>query len=322
MSTVKPASSTSSSRRFGQAFAATTAVLLLVAAVSTEVMVRTQVEPVHNYLKYIAMFRKSPSPDAAFGSSVTVAGFSGQPGFVNMALGGEPPNYIAHKIRMYYKNLKPGRVIIQASYSELSTSFWFTHQGDGDEFEQILHADDRASLRILNPLHRTSLITYWRAVLSEGRFIPSAEFMPDGSRIQYARYTDRPLSERLAGARQTAQSWRPPDDPSKALAAKVYAEVLDFIAAEGGQACLVSFPTTQALQAEMKKFPTYAKVPEFLHRLAEAKRARYVDLADMVLGDESFTDDVHPNGYAAKVISPIIVERCFGDRPAPAGERP
>ncbi|HSV28420.1 MAG TPA: hypothetical protein VLL76_02645 [Candidatus Omnitrophota bacterium] len=313
MSISKAASSTSSSRRFALGFAVTVAALLVTAAVATELLVRRQIEPHHNYLKYLRLFKSTQARDAAFGSSITVGGFTGQPGFVNMGFGGEPLNFIVHKLKMFYADRKPGRVILQGSFMEFSDSFWTQLNRDNtDEFESMMSADDPTRLRILNPMHRASLLLYWRTMLADGGFEPSAKFQPDGSRLNSERYSDQPADVRAMAARQTARSWRLPQNPEKSPAATVMADAIRHVRAKGGEVCIVSYPVTASLYRELLKSPNFDRIPAALAHIADTEGARYVNMLDHGMPDEYFVDDVHINGDGARAISPEIVSRCFG----------
>ena len=88
--------------------------LLLIGLIaSSEALIRFVVVPNDCYGAYVERLMSPTTPDAVFGDSHTLR-IAGIPGFVNLSRGGDSVRTRESKIRRFYLNQTPGRVVLEA----------------------------------------------------------------------------------------------------------------------------------------------------------------------------------------------------------------
>jgi hypothetical protein len=307
---------TSSSRAFLWSFL----ILVLGAgftfAAATEWLIREKIVPYHSYYKYRDLFRDSRAVNAIFGDSHAANGLTGLDGFVNLAYSGENFQSIAGKVRLYFADKQPGRVILQAGFHHFSRNFLDFRPNETKLFRDFL-AGRVSLLRILEPVHAKELMNYWKVFLDKGRFTPKETFMPDGSRLSQAVYTDRPARQRRAAEARTIRILEPIAGFRDTSTAREYQRIIDELRRRGGEICLVSFPAADTLRRGIIEGARFRAVRKYFTALARRDGVRYVNLLDRALPLEFFADPHHVNARGARVISRRVATECF-----PATERP
>ena len=145
-------------------------------AIASEVLVRWAVEPHDLLLRHREFMARASAADAVFGDSHASLGFTGVDGFVNLAFPGENLATAAGKARAYYRDRKPGRVILQADPSMLAPA------RDREPPTRYDNLDaGRSWLRILDERHRSRLTAYWRVWRSGEGFTTNRRFEADGA---------------------------------------------------------------------------------------------------------------------------------------------
>jgi len=304
-------SSTSSFKAFLLAFAATVTALSLCFVVATEWIITTKVIPAHNFTRYLALFQSSTASDAIFGDSIPANGVTGLPGFINLALGGDNFAGMAAKIRLYFKDRTPDKVIIQAGLHHLSRQY-IHHRDDGEGFAALLGEHGEPLLKLLDPLYRYEIATYWRTVAEGGTFVPRERFQPDGSRLSPVNYAHYPQFLRHSAAGQVAQLTLPMPDPMHNPAITGTRSLIAMLQAKGGHPCLVTFPVTRDVHEATAALPEFQGARRAFATLAAETGIRYVDLYDLSLPDSLFADFTHLNQDGARLMSPQIAAACFG----------
>ncbi len=305
-------SSTSSFRRFTVAFLASLLICGTGLAGATEWIIRTQVIPAHNFTRYLALFRSLPNSDVAFGDSIIANGFAGAPGFANMAMGGDNFAGMARKVRLYYTTRRPGRVVLQAGLHHLSNHYMLL-RNDDEGFSQSVTAGRASAVKLLDPLYRYEVLTYWQRILAGKKLVPRERIAADGSRAHLGDYSRTPGYLRHSAAAQQAVMWEPAPHMESSSVMADMAMLLAELKAKGGQPCLVTYPITGDLRAVTDQQPLFRAARAAFSHLAAEAGVPYVDLFDMALPDNEFADVTHLNESGARQLTPQIIARCFGD---------
>ena len=304
-------SSTTSSRKFLAFFAAA---LLLISGgfvLGSEMIVRTRVIPNHYFHKYLDLFRDTPSGNAVFGDSHAAYGLTGLDGFVNMAQGGEGFASIRGKVRLFYAERQPGKVILQAGLHHFSRAYLEWREDTTEEFGRLLRGERRFPLEMLQKVYRKELFNYWKVLLTGGTFDPQHPFLPDGSRPGHRNYADMPLSLRKVSAAREARTMEPVAAPEKTVIAAGYADIVDFLEGRGARVCLLTFPVASLLREELRGRQGIGRTRAFFAGLARDKGIRYVDMLEAELPDPLFGDSHHLNFRGAQRITGEVMRRCF-----------
>jgi len=132
--------------------------------VTSEWMIRTYVTPHDNY-EYIAeRLLSSKEPNAAFGDShVAAVPDYNTKDFINLGIGATTIRKMNDRVRFYYRNLKPGEVIIQADPHSFAE---YRLEAQGSYVPEVYSS---FRLRMLDPRHRGFMTEYWRRFLLAGR---------------------------------------------------------------------------------------------------------------------------------------------------------
>lgn len=304
----RQASSTSSSRRFALAYGITLFLSVAGFAVASEWLIRTQVDQVHTFRKYVALFKNSRAPDIAFGDSITASGFTGQPPFLNLGMGGDSVAQTFEKLRLYYAERPARRVILEAGAHHFSHRY--IHD-NGLPFAPDLADDNLSALRVMDRKYRHELLAFWRIFLDHGRFVPRETMQPDGARLVHGNYSKKTEAVRRMGAAQVARTLIPLPGFEDSVPARIYAQMLDWLRDKNADVCLVTYPVAPALSREARGYASFAQVRAMFARMAAERSITYLDLFDSPLPESMFDDENHLNADGAHAISAEIVNRCF-----------
>lgn len=300
---------TSSFNKFTIALLSTFAVLTMLFIGLTEYLIRTQVIPNHNFLHYLKIFKTSQEVNASFGDSIMANGFSGGPNFLNLSMGGDNFAGMATKVRLYYKDKKPGKVILEAGLHHISSHHMF-HRDNGDGFIDTLHSGGTPLFNVFNPTFRYEIFTYWRIVFAQGKFVPLEKYGEYGARLRNENYAKYPVYLRKSGANQTAKMWEPVANPSESKTIKQMQELVNFIKEKGGEVCLLTFPVSGDVAKATKDNQHFTDARKAFAKLAAENNIVYLDMYDKELTDNNFADFTHLNKNGAKTVSQSIVKGC------------
>lgn len=309
-------SSTSSSeaRGFVRAFAATLVVAVIAMAGATEWLVRTRVAPVHPFYAYLALFRTTAADSAAFGDSYAAYGLSGLAGMVDLAEPGDGFYAIGRKVRLFFAERAPDRVIIEAQPHHFSRAY-VSWRDSGDHFPDFVKSGGVGWLRIASPVHRPELFRYWQEFLGRGGFVAHNPVAADGTRPGTDSFAARDQGDRAAMVRRQALMRQPVKGFETTAVAEEYRAVVAFLRAKGARVCLLTFPVSPGLQEAERRLSDYATARAWFDRLAAQAGARHVDLSDLSLPDDHFSDSDHLNLTGAQRVTPEALARCFGESP-------
>jgi len=287
-------------------------------AVASELLIRTQVEPVDAFEQSIDVFQlaqKKGVRDAAFGDSIPARGLLfARDDIVNLAFPGERPHRTAIKLKAYFKEISPGRVILPANANMLKRPL-----DDTRGYEAIFSRAERKPVRLLEDRHRGYLYDYWRTLAVKRRFASSVRLEPLGGLVPIDRVA---LSNFSAG--DAAVRWReaeelvlrdmPPDDedwfrqnPNLA----VLRDMLSFLAARGGEVCLVRFPTSPEYRQLEAQHLAFARASRAFNELAREYGVRLMDYRDRYSDPQLFENPNHINHRAGPEFARTVLNDCF-----------
>lgn len=274
----------------------------------TEAIIRSRVDGVHPLQKYVRLFRETKSANVVFGDSMAAGGFTGVAGFVNLAREGDTFPQIDRKVRLYFAQRRPDRVIIEAGLHHFSQSYLASH--DDDEFPRQL-AGQGYGLKVFEGVYRAESLTYWKLALTGQPFVPKYGFESDGARLKDTRFSQEAPATRQVTAVREAAGLLPVPAARRDRLWQGYAEMVRFLRDKGARVCLVAFPYAPEMQAAIAAHPQYGEVRAGFADLARRTGAVYVDLIDAPLGDELFENPTHLNGFGAHLVAPDMEKRCF-----------
>lgn len=277
-------------------------------AAASEWLLRAKVAPNDAAQLHYRFFAAADSRHAAFGDSQMAFGLSGAPGFANLAHLGEPYAVILHKVKRYYRDRVPGRVILQANPSLFSASY------EADDAEAMIARYSGAQrLLLLAPEYRGDLTTYWRIYLTGRRFRPNVEVLPDGSRARDRQWAAKPPRVRRALAAEGAAQRQPmpPEQIARSANFAAFRESIRFLQDRGAKICLVDVPVSPELAAAIAARPAYAEARNLIAAVAREFAVPYVDLDDAFADASLFDDENHLNPKGAARFTEIALKRCF-----------
>lgn len=276
-------------------------------AAASELLVRLAVAPHDLMDRHRAFLAESSSPDAIFGDSHASLGFTGVPGFVNLAFPGENLRTVTGKIEVYFQNKAPGRVILQADPSMLAP---VRDRDTPTDYSDLREA--RPWLRIAERRHRTRLLAYWRVWRGEEGFRSTRRFEADGAQTRTDRYADLPPEQRDALAREEVLKQRPPNQPLEAPGLSYLEDAVEKLTGMGAQVCLVSFPMAPEYRRYAAERPAFAAARAAFAAIAARQDVRYQDFSEAVDDPALFVNADHLNRDGARLMAPRIVTACFG----------
>jgi hypothetical protein len=312
----RKASSTShSERRYVSLFLAMAITVTTLVAGATEAMIRVMVEPADPMMRYLALFRTADGGKVVFGDSVVMSGFTGQPGWINLALGGDDMDAMLAKMRLYFSTRQPDRVIIEAAPHHFAAKY--RNRSQRGDFAAMLTDDPWWWPRIAGHRHRGAVWGYWSGLLRTGRPLDGVRFEPDGARLNWNRFSHLDPATRAVSGANTAAELRPLEGFASWPALGELKDVIGQLRRRGAEICLVVFPVSPQMAAAARQWPSYATARKAFEALAADADAgaRYVDLFDADLSDEMFADGNHINGFGAPMVAEMVTSRCFGSAP-------
>jgi hypothetical protein len=157
-------SSTSSSRRWLQIFFGILCPVYFGYLAASEWLFRTEVLAHDNFEFISSRLRNSTQANAAFGDShVAAVPDYNTKDFVNLGIGATTIRKMDQRVRYYFRERKPGEVIIQAD-PHLFAEYRLQPRG-----EYVPENYTAARLRVLDPQHRGFMTSYWLAYLKKGQ---------------------------------------------------------------------------------------------------------------------------------------------------------
>jgi hypothetical protein len=299
------------SRSFVTAFIVTLTACVLVAGAGTEMLIRTVVEPIHTFHRYLDLFSAVDSPDAVFGDSRAAYGFSAAPPFVNLAYPGDGPAGMRQKVKAYLERVAPDRVILQANPNHFSRLY--RGRPETPMFDRLLENPDTPRLRILSHPHAQGLFGYWRAWIAGDGFKPEHTLLADGSRrVEGSKIAGVAEADQHRAARTEARAGQPAADPTSTSAFAVLEETARLAADAGAEVCVLMFPVSPAMADVLADMPVYDAATAAFRSLAASVGGVFVDGRTFIAEDALFNDHIHLNTKGAVRFAARAVEACYG----------
>ncbi len=300
-------------RRWLAGWALISLVPVLVFLAATEALLRLAVVPYDQRTAALSLFRMGQTTDAAFGDSQMMSTITGIPGMLNLAFGGENLAITEYRIQRYFKNRKPGRVILQATPNMFSDERErATESSWTRDYIDALKGDGRQVLLALSPYHRMYLREYWLTFITKGRFRDQGLRIEDGAYFssRTAAVLEKPEVFRKQIVARVQQQ-RPRKAWMDTLSYRYFIAILDYLAQRDASVCLVTTPFPPAYQLEAARYPEFMDVRRQFDELATRYGFARLDLWDAVQKDAGFFDTDHLLYEFAQRISRRTIHDCF-----------
>ena len=235
---------TSSFRRYTIALILTLVVISAGFLSATEWLIRTHVlPPPHEddrFTKHLKRFLAGGSGNVILGDS-TLLGVEGVDGFLNISYGAENPQVMEVKLRVYFKDKRPGRVILTAD-----PTIFKQRESQREKAERYLVAgatrDPEAAgdhnvtspgplLWMFEKPHRDFIYNYWKLYITRGELRPSE---PSWSQMD--------AKERQVAANNRVKIMVPRRGVASTQNGQAYKSILAFLAVRGARVCLLEPP--------------------------------------------------------------------------------
>jgi hypothetical protein len=288
-------------------------------AAASEYLVRTQIEPVDAFEQSIGVFQRARERgvrNAAFGDSIPARGllFAGDD-TVNLAFPGERPKRTAIKLEAYFRDIRPGRVILPANANMLKRPL-----DDTRGYEDIFTRTARKPVRLMEDRHRGYLYDYWRTLLVKRRFESSVRLAPLGGLLPVdpqalSSFATGGEAVRRREAEELVLRDLPPDEedwfaqnPNLAI----MRDMLGFLRRRGAEVCLVRFPTAPEYRRLAAQHPAFERASRAFERLAAEFGVPLKDYRERYDNPRLFENPNHINHLAAPEFARTALADCFG----------
>ncbi len=307
---------TSSFRRYGVLLVLITGILWLGFMAATEWLIAAKVRPYvwaqYANPSYVQLFNTGRTTDVIFGDSYLAQGIHGLEGFVNLAYPGDNIRLTELKVRDYFGDKQPRRVILQADPQLFASTREVINLGN--ETEKILPGGEmpsRPTVWMLTYPHRGLIYTYWKRYLTGEGFGDRAELLPQGGIISNAVWADEDEDTRLRRAHKVILHEIPVKDVGASENGLAYERMLIFLATNGAEVCMVGAPMSDEYRLISNDFIEYGETREFLVSLAAHYGFTYLNLADRITDATMFADQNHLNAHGAAVFTQMLESGCF-----------
>jgi hypothetical protein len=269
---------------------------------SSELLIRSKVEPEDIVFKHIAFFRQADKPDAVFGDSHTARSFT-HPDFVNLGYPGDTIATMVYKIKRYYAQRKPGIVILQADPHMFSA-----YRQLQNDYLVFFDDNQHLTLRITNNYFLKNLLQYWKVFFSKGVFASNISFESSGAQLSAASWlNEHSPAERLAFARARVALHTPEKNFAGGDFAGQYAEIIAYLQQRGATIYLVTYPVTAEYRRFADAVPLFAASFDFFQTLAGRFGIRYINCFACIGDENLFADEDHLNKTGAVAFANLLI---------------
>lgn len=305
-----PNSSISSFKRYLVRVLLLQVAVLALALAATVVLVKYAVEPNDRVIQSLALVQHATARDAAFGDSHFAWGFVGRPDFPTFAAEGETVADMELRVRYYFRDKQPGRVIIQGD----------PHAFAAYKLERATHAyldnlDNRFWQRFVDH-HRPYLGLYWERFLAGGAgAFRQRDELRWGWIVGQEEWSSLDPTLRLGKASARVEHHKPAADFQRNEFARSFRRTLTFLQERGAQVCVITTPVSYEYYKFASENPSTAAAIGFIRQVAEEHGDRYVNFYDLYARPEFagyFRDMDHLNQRGAPLFTDKAVSACFG----------
>ncbi len=273
---------------------------------------------------HLRFFKSATATNVIFGDSHAQLGFTGVPGFINLAHESENIEVIKGKAEIYFEDKKPNLVILQADPHMFSMwreaiPYGLTVDEEQADIEGYLdnYRNSRSvieglirSIRVLSADHRPNLLNYWKDLFRNEELDPVSEFLSDGAYVYSGTWSSAPAETRRKHAERRVQN-QEPIELSQSRLLPVYEDLLRFLIEEGARVCLVGFPVAQEQREVATRYPAFHRARSYFQRLSGRYGVPYVDFWDAVDDQSAFYDSDHLRLDSAPEFARRAASECF-----------
>ena len=306
-----PSSSTSSSSRYLLGFFAVLLAVVGTALAASLVLVRYAVEPADRLVRGLVLLRTATSPDAAFGDSRFVWGLIGKHDFPTIGAEGETLFDMESRVRFYYRNKDPRRVIVQGDPHA------FAPYKLNRARHEYLEDPRWGFLRRFFDYHREYLLLYWERLAEDGLgAFQQQNAMRWGWVEARVSWAEVPPESRTVQARTRARLLSPGPDFATGEFAASFRRTLEALTARGASVCVLTTPVSYDFHRFSSADPHVEGARAFMERVAGEYGAQYVDYYTFYARrefDGYFKDMDHLNATGAREFTERVLSTCFGE---------
>lgn len=286
------------------------ALLSIAFLATTELLIRVRVIPNDRSIWHRDLFFRSDSQNVIFGDSHTSFGVHGLSGFLNLSFPSENVPLIEIKVRRYFADKQPGKVILQATPNMFSP--------DRDNYDERIDARPyitknwKPYLWMFTRTHQEKIYTYWKLFLSGAGFENKYTFQPDGALTQKDYWSTSSASQRHFLTERRIDQQRPYAEPAEIRSAQSYARILEFLKSRGAEICMVDMPVTPLYRELSSNYEEFENARVLFRSLAADHEVRYTDMSASITDLEYFSNQDHLNERGSLNFAPLLESACFG----------
>lgn len=307
-----PNSFTSSFSGYLRRFFLALATVLVAALGASVLLVKYLVEPTDRVVQGLHLIQSATTSDGAFGDSHFAYGFVGSPDFPTFAAVGETVNDMELRVRYYYRNRRPGRVVIQGDPHAFAA-----YKIDRSTHRYLESLDHPSFTRRLLDHHREYLGLYWTTLAEDG-----VKGFQKNSVVQWGWiHAEREpwgaidSAERVGTASARMRQLVPVSNVGESDFGKSFERTLDFLKSRGADVCVVTTPVSYEYFTYASRDSNTTAALAFIRAAAERRGLRYLDYFDLFARPDFggyFIDPDHLNHVGAPIFTQKVLAECFG----------
>jgi hypothetical protein len=292
------------------------AATLALSLAATMALVKYSVEPNDRLIMSLDLVQRAEAPNAAFGDSHLAWGFVGARDFPFLGAEGETIPDMELRVRFYFRNRQPGKVIIQGDPHSFAP-----YKLDRETHAYLDDMDNNFWQRFTDH-HRQYLGKYWERVMEGGFDVFQLKYRFHwGWLVGDEQWSSLDSTVRLGLASGRVAHQTPVADLQHQQFAESYRRTLAFLRERGAQVCVVTSPVSYEYIKYASQDGRTAAALSFIRQLAVLNGVRYVNLFELYARPELagyFRDPDHLSYIGAPRFTEEALSACFGQTNRPA----
>jgi hypothetical protein len=254
------------------------------------------------------------NPNVAIGDSHIYRGFIADDYFLNLGRGGTTIPMMAIMLKQYFKNNRPGNVVIEASPQLFSVP----HQRRGTLGYERYFNQNYNFLPFRLYAFEPGIGSHLKRVdsLESIRLIIGEKYTAQRHITLKGTWQDKPHDERVKSM-LSSFNWQKPDmdDSTAAEYRAVYKDMIRYLKDRGAKVCMLRTPVEKSYFKYLSKDPDYTRSLALFREIASEETVRYVEFQelDMAFGLDKFLNHDHLSPEASIQFSRLVREACFKD---------